>query len=375
MVRETRVGEATALPSAGSAPAQPDAKWLPLRASIIIVNYNGQDEVSPCLVSVMRSMPTESEAIVVDNASTDASAETIEHDFPHVRLIRSKTNLGFGGGNNVGAQAARGRFLVFLNPDTQVAEGGLAALLAPLEAEPHLGLVTAKILLAAQPDHINACGNTIHLTGLTLCRGMGLPKSAFDQAEEVDAISGAAFAIRRETFEALGGFDEDFFLYMEDTDLSWRARLAGWRCGYVPESIVLHHYTLRISPKKVFYQERNRYRMLLKSLRWPTLAVLLPALLLAEGVTWGFALWSDRANWGNKLHAYQAIVANWNSIMQKRKTTQALRRISDRELLRHTGFKLDFDQAARGSVVALARWVFDPLFFLLRSITLALVWW
>ena len=366
MARESRTVRETARLS---------EKLLPLRASVIIVNYNGGEELWHCLASVVSAAPTGSEVIVVDNASTDASAGALERDFPPVRLIRSRTNLGFGGGNNLGAQSARGKFLVFLNPDTRVAEGWLAALLAPFEADPHVGLVTAKVLLAAQPDRINTCGNTVHLTGLTLCRGMGFPKSAFEKAEEVDAISGAAFAIRRETFDALGGFDDDFFLYLEDTDLSWRARLAGWRCWYAPDSVVFHDYTLRISPRKVFYQERNRYLMLLKNLRWPTLAVLLPALLLAEAVTWGFVLWGDRANLGNKLRAYGWIAAHRDSILQKRKTTQALRRIRDRELLRHIGYRLDFDQAGQGVTAALAHFVFDPLFFLLRQLALALVWW
>ena len=355
--------------------ARPTGKLLPLRASVIIVNYNGGDELWHCLASAVSSVPTGSEVIVIDNASTDASAEAIERDFPHVRLIRSRTNLGFGGGNNLGAQSARGKFLVFLNPDTRVAEGWLAALLAPFEADPHVGLVTAKVLLAAQPDRINTCGNAVHLTGLTLCRGMGFPKSAFEMAEEVDAVSGAAFAIRRDLFEALGGFDEDFFLYLEDTDLSWRARLAGWRCWYAPDSVVFHDYTLRISPGKVFYQERNRYLMLLKNLRWPTLAVLLPALLLAEAVTWSFVLWGDRANWQNKLDAYRWIMAHWASIAQKRAAIRALRKDRDRDLLQHMGFHLDFGQVGQGRLPRLAQMVFDPLFFLLRGLALIIVWW
>jgi GT2 family glycosyltransferase len=215
----------------------------------------------------------------------------------------------------------------------------------------------------------------VHLTGLTLCRGLGAPRDAFAQAGDVDAISGAAFAMRRETFTKLQGFDMDFFLYMEDTDLSWRTRLAGWQIWFTPHSLIRHAYALRLSPRKVFYQERNRYLMLLKCLRWPTLFVLLPALLLAEVITWGFVLWNDRANLGNKLGAYAWISTHWRDIMQKRQTTQALRRIPDRELLRHTSFTLDFEQAAQGLPARLARLAFTPLFAILRAMALGLVWW
>jgi len=346
-----------------------------LRASIIIVNYNAKEKLLRCLESVLRCSQPDCEVIVVDNQSSDGIADLIEVDLPQVTLIRSKVNLGFGAGNNLGALRARSKYLVFLNPDTLVEQGWLEALLAPFDTDDRVGLVTSKILLADQPGLINTCGNAVHFTGLTLCRGLGQPREAFGEMQEVDAVSGAAFAIRRDLFEALKGFDEDTFLYMEDTDLSWRARLAGWRCLYAPESVVFHHYTLRMTPQKVFYQERNRYLMLVKSLRWPTLFVLLPAQLLAEVMTWGFVLYNDRANFMNKLRAYAWIISNWPAILRKRRATQAMRAVSDRTLLRNTGFKLDFDQAAGGLVAVIAALFFNPLFFALRQMTLTLVRW
>ena len=346
-----------------------------LRASIIIVNYNAKEKLLRCLESVLCSSQPDCEVIVVDNQSSDGIADLIEVDLPQVTLIRSKINLGFGAGNNLGALRARGKYLVFLNPDTLVEQGWLEALLAPFDTDARVGLVTSKILLADHPGRINACGNAVHFTGLTLCRGLGQPREAFGEMQEVDAVSGAAFAMRRELFEALSGFDEDTFLYMEDTDLSWRARLSGWRCLYAPESVVLHHYTLRMTPQKVFYQERNRYLMLVKSLRWPTLFVLLPAQLLAEVMTWGFVLYNDRANFMNKPRAYAWIISNWPAILRKRRATQALRRVPDRELLRHTTFKLEFELASKGIVGKLAQLLFNPLFFILRSLAMLLIWW
>ena len=346
-----------------------------IRVSLVIVNYNGGEKLRRCLSSVVRSVTADDEVIVVDNASTDGSAAKTAEAFSHITLVQAPANVGFGAGGNLGAIRSHGEHLVVLNPDTEVAAGWLEALLAPFADKPDVGLVTAKILLADPPDRINACGNVVHVSGLTLCRGLGAPRAAFDQDEEVPAISGAAFAIRRSVFEALGGFDSDFFLYMEDTDLSWRARLAGWRCWYTPHSVVRHEYALRFTPRKVFYQERNRYATLLKALRWPTLLALLPALLIAEIVTWGFVLWGDRANWQNKLDAYRWIVAHWSSMAQKRAATQALRKVRDRDLLQHMGFHLDFGQVGQGRLPRLAQMVFNPLFFLLRGLALLLVWW
>ncbi|MBI3242596.1 MAG: glycosyltransferase family 2 protein [Chloroflexi bacterium] len=344
-------------------------------ASVIIVNYNSGAKLSACLASILETVGPECEVVVVDNASGDGSADVMERDFPQVTLIRSRTNVGFGGGNNIGASWAKGEYLIFLNPDTVAEAGWLEAMLAPFENDLQIGLVTSKIVLTDQPDRINTCGNAIHLTGLTLCRGLGLPRETFDKSEAVNAVSGAAFAIRRETFAALGGFDEDFFLYMEDTDLSWRARLAGWRNWYTPDSVIRHSYTLKITPLKVFFQERNRYLMLLKNLRWPTLFALLPALLLAEVITWGFVLLADRRNIKNKLLAYQWLGANWQHILRKRQTTQKLRKVSDRAILRQAGFTIDFAQAAKGPVALVAKLTFGPLFALLKAATLAVVWW
>ncbi len=356
-------------------PAQAGAVSPAPRASIVVVNYNSRGYLEACLRSLLGEENRDREIVVVDNASTDGSAEYVEQTFPEARVVRNEDNAGYGQGCNVGARHARGQILAFLNPDVTVEPGWLAPLIAALESDPGVGLVTSKILLMSDPKRTNTCGNDVHCTGLTLCRGLGMDSDAFAEPEEVDAVSGAAFAVRRETFEALGGFDGQFFMYMEDTDLSWRARLAGYRCMCIPDSIVHHDYSLRFGPRKTFYQERNRYLMLLKSLRWGTLLALLPALLLGEVVTWGFALLRERRNLGNKWRAYVWTLRHWGQIMEARRATQSLRRVRDRELIARCTHRLAFEQTGPGFVVRTAHLVFDPLFFLLHRLALALVWW
>jgi GT2 family glycosyltransferase len=330
--------------------------------SVIIVAYNQRADLARCLASLRES--TDAEIIVVDNGSSDGTADYLAGEFPEVRLVRSQENLGFGGANNLAAGQAAGRYLAFLNPDTVVTPGWLGALVAALERDPSAGLATSKVLLLPDPERTNTCGNDVHLTGLTLCRGLGAPRDAFDEPAEVAAVSGAAFAIRRELFERLGGFDADFFLYLEDTDLSLRARLAGYRCLYVPDSIVYHDYRLRFGPRKTYYQERNRYLMLLKCYRWRTLLALLPALALAEVVTWGFVVLWDRRRFLNKVAGYGWIIRHWSEVMQKRAETQALRRVNDAAVLVQSAWKVPYDQAGSGLAACLARAVFDPLFLL-----------
>jgi len=347
----------------------------PVRASIVIVNYEAGEKLAACLASVRAARTTGAEVIVVDNDSRDGSIDALESTFPEVVLIRSPENVGFGAGSNTGARAARGEFLVFLNPDTRVEEGWLEALLRPLDADPRAGLSTAKILLMDEPGRINTCGNDVHVTGLTLCRGYREPRERFRTVEEIAAVSGAAFAVRRAAFETVGGFDETFFLYVEDTDLSWRARLAGWKCLSAPESVVYHYYSFRLTPRKVYYEERNRYQMLVKVLRWRTLILLVPALLLAEVVTWGFVLLRDRRNAANKVRAYGWILAHLPSLLARRREVQTIRRLRDRDLLETTGYALDFDQASGGLAARAAHSIFDPLFQILRGLLLRVVSW
>lgn len=346
-----------------------------VRASIVIVNHNGGEELLACLRSVFASIGPVVEVIVVDNRSTDGSAAAVERLFPRAKAIRLEQNQGYGSGNNAGAEAAGGEFLVFLNPDTTVEEGWLEGLLEPLDSDEKVGLTTCRIVLAARPQVMNTAGNGVHMTGLTLCRGMGCWSPEFDRPADVAAVSGAAFAIRREVFGQIGGFDPTFFLYMEDTDLSLRARLAGWQILYAPKSVIRHDYALRFSPRKVFYQERNRYLMVLSLWRWGTILALLPALALGELVTWGFVLWRERSRWRNKLDAYAWVPRNWPVVFEKRRQVQATREVSDRSLLKEMGFALDFGQVSQGAVGRLARLLFDPIFFLLRAGVLAVVWW
>lgn len=345
------------------------------RASVIIVNYNSGERLTNCLHALVMECERADEIIVIDNASTDDSAREVEHTFPDVRVIDNDENIGFGGANNLGAQFATGKYLAFLNPDTVVQPGWLARLVTALEDNPQAGLATSKILLLDDPERINACGNEMHSSGLTLCRGMGKDSGALFDPSEVNAVSGAAFVIRRALFELLGGFDESFFLYMEDTDLSLRARLAGYRCIYVPDSVVYHDYALRFGPKKTFYQERNRYLMLLKALRWRTLIALLPTLILAEGVTWGFVLMRDRKHLRNKLKAYAWILGHWSEVRERRLQTQALRRVRDHELLADTTRVLAYDQAANTVFARLAHALLDPLFRVFHRAALAVVRW
>jgi GT2 family glycosyltransferase len=343
------------------------------KAAVIIVNTNELHHLKKCLPTVTKQTYSRYEVLVVDNNSTDGSVEYIGENFPSVRVIQNKANLGFPAANNVGFQNTDAEFLAALNPDTEVEPTWLSELIAALQTHPEAGLVTSQILLMSNREKINTCGNEVSLTGFVFCRGLEMDATDSTSVEEVAAVSGAAFAIRREVLDKIGGFDGDLWLYVEDTDLSWRTRLAGYICLFVPTSVAYHQYGLRLTDRKFFHYERNRHLLLLKNLSVRTLFVLAPSLIFSEIITWGYALLKGKGYVAGKLRGYQWLIQHRRQIIAKRQEAQSLRKICDRELLDLCTVRLPFDQADGRIAGRVAQTILGPMHVALHRITLALI--
>jgi GT2 family glycosyltransferase len=372
----------------GAAPAgaaQPEGRpaTVGVGASVLIVNWNGRQHLETCLAALRTQSYRDHEVILVDNASSDGSVDFVREHFPEVRVLETGANLGYAGGNNRGLELARGRYVAVLNADTEVAPTWLAELIAAIEqarrATPGRPVIATSRVMMFDPalrDQVNTCGNAIHLSGLTFCRGLGRPSAEFLLDAPVPAVSGCAFAARREVFERIGLFDAALFMSMEDTDLSLRARLAGLECLLAAKSVVFHKYDLRLHPRKLYLLERNRWITLLKHYHWRTLLLLAPALLLAEVLTWGFALLRGGPYPGAKLAAARDVVASVRHWRAERGRVQALRAARDADLLRLSADRIPYRQLTASRVLQrLLAATVDPLFGLQRRIALALVRW
>jgi GT2 family glycosyltransferase len=303
-------------------------------ASIIVVGFNSATWLPGCLNSLgEQDYPGRFEIIFVDNSSTDESVTLVRDGFPSVRIVESGGNLGYAGGNNAGAWHATGDILAFVNPDTIAQPDWLAELVRPLLEDQTIGATTSKIVLMDQPEIINTCGNAISLSGITTCHRAGEPAASVDADEEVPAVSGAACAISSHLFRRLGGFDERFWMYLEDTDLSWRARLAGYRCTLAARSVVAHNYSFTLAPAKTGVIERNRYLMLAKNLSLRSLAALAPMLLLGELLTWGWAAWHGPRHVAAKFRAGRWVLGNRREIRTAHNLAQAMRVVPDGSIL------------------------------------------
>uniref|UniRef100_A0A7V2ZLB5 Glycosyltransferase n=1 Tax=Ignavibacterium album TaxID=591197 RepID=A0A7V2ZLB5_9BACT len=247
--------------------------------SIIIVNYNVKEYLKNLLHSIKKaSQNLSTEIFVVDNASDDGSVEMIREKFPEVKLIANEKNLGFGKANNLALKEANGKFLLLINPDTLVAEDTFSKLIEFFESHPDAGMVGCKILnpdgtlqLACRRSFPGPWTSFTKVTGLSSL----FPKSKLfarynltyldeNQTYEVDAISGSFMMMRKEVYDKVGGFDEQFFMYGEDLDLCYRIQKAGYKIYYVHSTQIIHYKgesTKRSSldETKVFYDAMHLF--------------------------------------------------------------------------------------------------------------------
>lgn len=222
-------------------PAPAATKARP-KVTVVIVNWNGAGFLKRCLNALADQSVPPHEIILVDNASTDDSVD-IAASFPGMKLIRSPVNRGFAGGNNLAFAAAspESEWIALLNPDAFADPAWLKSLLLAVERHPEYSAFGSKLVSANDPTVLDGTGDAYHPSGRVWRSGHGVPVSAVEDLEcEIFSSCAAASLYRRDALDALGGFDEDYFCYVEDVDLGFRLRLAGHRCLYVPKSIVLH---------------------------------------------------------------------------------------------------------------------------------------
>lgn len=224
--------------------------------SICIASYNTRDLLKSCLTSLLAAAVSDQlslQIIVVDNASTDDSVAMVRAEFPSVECLALSENIGYGRANNEGLKNATGRYVFILNSDTEVPAGTLRAIVDFMDVRPDVGGVGARLIIpdgstqiswARQPGLLWVFCEQTFLDRLPFAKQMIFgctPDSGHDEAREVDQVCGAAFMVRAEVFHGIGGFDPNFFMYYEDTDLCVRIRREGHKNFYLPEARILHH--------------------------------------------------------------------------------------------------------------------------------------
>jgi GT2 family glycosyltransferase len=307
--------------------------------SIIVLNYNGVSHLDTCFNSLrVIDYPASCwELLMPDNRSSDNSVEYVRSHFPFVKIIPFSTNAGFATGNNKAVEYARGEYIVFLNPDTKVEKTWLTELVRSLDVSESIVAAGSKVLFFGDEKIVQVAGSKMCLHGNGLNIGYGeKDRPDFSQRGFSMAPPGCSMIIKKDVFTALGGFDPDFFMYVEEFDLGYRLWLAGYKCVYVPSSVVYHemnNYHFKVTPLLVYNEEKNRIATILKNFEFSNVIKGLIITYLIFGYrTMHYFFRGDFKNLQAMVKGNMQGVLAIPVSLEKRKIIQAGRKLSDNEM-------------------------------------------
>lgn len=304
--------------------------------AVLVASHERPAVLERLIASLAEQTLAPSQVVLVDQSPDGRFAELSRTPDLHVDVLAVGENLGYPSACNRGAARASGQFLLFINPDAEADESCIATLAAALAEHPNAAVAGAQVLL---PDgRVNAGDNGLHLTGLSWAGRFGL--AAEDGPPRPAAVvSGAALMVRRSVFEALGGYTEGFFMYYDDVDFAWRARLVGWEVLFCPHARVAHDYEFEKGSYKWLYLERNRWWCLLAHFRVGTLLALAPLLVAVEAAICARAA---AEGWlAAKLGAWRLLWRDRRRLAARRREIQERRTVGDRPIVERMSATVD----------------------------------
>ncbi len=235
--------------------AQPDV-------SVIVLNWNGKQYLETCLSSLLKQNYPSFEIIFVDNGSTDGSMEFVNNKFPGVIALKHRVNLGFSQGVNSGIRIAKGKYIATINNDAEADPAWISELVRVMDRDSNIGSCASKMLRYYNRNIIDSAGTLVYQNGSAYDRGsLEIDAGQYDSQEEIFGACAGAALYRKEMLDEIGLFDEVYFAYLEDVDISFRMHLFGWKCIFVPDAVVYHMHSAtskQASTFKLFYLERNK---------------------------------------------------------------------------------------------------------------------
>jgi GT2 family glycosyltransferase len=278
------------------------------------------------------------EIIMADNASTDGSVEYVKQNFPWVKIVSFNKNLGFAEGNNCALRYANGKYIGFLNPDAEVDENWLAELVNCMERNPEVASCGGKVLYLRKRDVIQNAGHKMTLIGIPYPIGdRERDKGLYERERYTLAASGCAMLVRKDVFEKVGGFDKDYFLYVEEGDLGLRLWIYGYKVMYVPKAKAYHELSAwaksEITPKHVFFYQKNIIATIIKNFELKNCLKGLCLLLIYDLVKFTYFVWNKKLDHAREiLRGLKCAVKELPRNLLKRRMIQKNRKISDKRL-------------------------------------------
>jgi GT2 family glycosyltransferase len=309
-----------------------------MRCQVVIVNWNSWEILVRCLDHLNRQSFREFAVMVIDNASTQAMPMDLQSLYPEVKFVANPTNQGFAAANNLAVKLSeKTEYIALLNPDAFAAENWLKTLIDCADRQTEFSMFASRQLMDLDPATLDGDGDAYHISGLVWREGHGRAVGkAKSSPREVFSPCAAAALYRREAFLEVGGFDEDYFCYVEDVDLGFRLRLRGHRCLLVPQAIVRHIGSAtsggRSSDFAVYHGHRNLVWTFFKNMPLPLLIVLLPMHILMNLTM--LAIWTMQGNGRTIVRAKLDAAKDVGRVWSKRKEVQSVRSVSTLTLLK-----------------------------------------
>lgn len=312
------------------------------KVSIVVINYKGCHNLGECFSSIKEIASSDYEVIMIDNASSDGSVEFMKSNFPWVKVIALDRNYGHSYACNVAFKEALSDYVLIMDYDTVIGESWLLPLLKAIQDDSNVGICVPRIIFYPQKDTIHADGGWAHYVGSMVLKNGFSPLSGADDVRtvEIGAAGTTSMLIDKKKALEIGGFDEDFFVYLNDFEFSLRMRLAGYKCLSVPASVIYHkggnpavsyRGTGKYPALRAFYIFRNRWLTIVKLYSFKTIVLCLPALIVYECALIGMAAMKGLLL--GYLKAMLSTIRFLPKMLKKRQAVKEMRKISDAELL------------------------------------------
>jgi GT2 family glycosyltransferase len=351
------------------------------KTAIIMINYkNYASKFLEDSITSLKNQTYPFKLFIVDNSSSENSRTYIKKIAPDAEIIINegekinKGNNGYALGNNQGFRSAilqNFDYVVASNMDTVFDKDWLKNLVQTAEENAQAGAVQAKILMYKDKNKINSTGNKIHFLGFGYCEDYGVKNYEIKETKEINYASGCSVLYKTEILKKIGMYDEDFFMYHEDTDLSWRIWQAGYKVILAPNSIVYHKYEFNRSIMQFYFMERNRFLTILTNYKIKTLFLIFPAFLLMELGLFGFSIKNKTYKTKLRVYCYFINPANWIKLHKSRTTKQKHRKIKDQEIVKKFTGKLEFQEVEN----PILKYIANPFFNLYWTLAKQLIWW
>ncbi len=370
-------------PKSGTAFKQP-------LVTVSVVTYNSVREIAQCLRSVVACRYPNLEIVVVDNSSVDKTLEVVEKfrrsslpPMPGHRsistpirrfsrqwvILRQRKNLGYAAGHNLAVSRVRGEYVLLLNPDTTITSRSIEPLITVLLGDKRVAAVQPLVYLKREPRVLNLSGKVTHYLGFDWLRDYRQTQPS--SQKQLLSVSGSGVLVSKAAFIAAGGFDDNYFMYYEDSDLSWRWRLLGYRLLFVPESVFYHDYKFLPdenylpAQRKFFLAERNRLLTVAKNYQLRTLLLVFPVWL---GFELALVVYSFLTGYGwSKLRSYLGFCLLLPAVAESRVRLGKLRRRSDHDVTTPFATRIDFVHFSHPVLHTIVNPLLDAYWQLIRN--------